>query len=380
MTEHVPSTATVHHDAPPSGTGGAAGRVLARFTPSVALTWEDSGTPQPPSFDAVSPSNGEEMSLELPHTDQPGFVDAAGNPVTDWYYKVRLWFFVDGQEYTFAPRVLRVPTGASDVDLGTIPFGNPATPAVESPSGTTLAGLTDVDLTGLADGVQLKWDAATSKWVTGAVAYRSVTDFNSGTGTTATCDIPPGTAVGDLLVFFVWNAGGPDAGPPYHVTGWVQVASIASYDGGGNYDQYLTVWIRRAQLADLDENIITFPLGNDPTNWYTIATAISGYTRISGVEPMASGADTKLIYTALPAIQTGDVLLLFAGARIGNQELAINGMTTLKSKTNDPNVSLVLARTTVTATNTEFGSPPDGAHTSGFDLATGWVGANIAIS
>ena len=127
-----PTTATVHHDAPILG--GNPGRVLARFTPSVALIWADTGTPLALNFDAISPANGEPMAIDLPHTNQTGFVDAAGNAVTGWHYNVRLWYFTNGQESTFPPHRLSVPVTKTDVDLGLINFGTPVTPAVATPN------------------------------------------------------------------------------------------------------------------------------------------------------------------------------------------------------------------------------------------------------
>jgi hypothetical protein len=130
----TPTTAMVHHDAPESSSGGDPGRVVARFTPSVALTWADTNAPLPPFFDAASPAAGEPLEIDLPHTDQSGFVDSVGRPITDWHYIVRMWQFVDGQESTFPPRRLDLPSSVSDVDLGAMDFGTPVTPAVATPN------------------------------------------------------------------------------------------------------------------------------------------------------------------------------------------------------------------------------------------------------
>jgi hypothetical protein len=123
------TTATVHHDAPVSF-GGDPGRVMARFKPSVNLIWEATGTPLARFFDAVSPANGEPLEVELPHTDQPGFVDGSGNTVNNWHYSVKVVFFKDGQRIGLPARDFQLSSGQSDVDLALIPYGVAVNPTV----------------------------------------------------------------------------------------------------------------------------------------------------------------------------------------------------------------------------------------------------------
>ena len=123
------TTATVHHDAPISF-GGEPGRVMARFTPSATLIWEDTGTPLAGFFDAVSPENGAPLEIELPHTDQSGFVDGSGNTLENWHYSVKIWFFKDGQNIGFPSRDFQLSSGQSSVDLALIPWGLAVDPTV----------------------------------------------------------------------------------------------------------------------------------------------------------------------------------------------------------------------------------------------------------
>jgi hypothetical protein len=123
------TTATVHHDAPVSF-GGDPGRVMARFKPSVNLIWEATGTPLARFFDAVSPANGEPLEVELPHTDQPGFVDGSGNTVNNWHYSVKVVFFKDGQRIGLPARDFQLSSGQSNVDLALIPYGVAVNPTV----------------------------------------------------------------------------------------------------------------------------------------------------------------------------------------------------------------------------------------------------------
>jgi hypothetical protein len=126
------TTATVHHDAPVSF-GGEPGRVMARFTPSATLVWEDTGTPLASFFDAISTKNGAPLEIDLPNTDQPGFVDGSGNTLENWHYSVKIWFFKDGQKIGFPSRDFQLPTGQTSVDLALIPWGV----AVEATSAPT---------------------------------------------------------------------------------------------------------------------------------------------------------------------------------------------------------------------------------------------------
>jgi hypothetical protein len=127
------TTATVTRDAP-SGTG----RVMARFIPSETLFWE--GAQLDLFFDAASPADGEPLEVDLPHTDQTGFTNAAGRPITDWHYTVRLWLIAEDEESTFPPRTLRLLATESSLDLAGIDFGEPVSSAAATPSTLGLTG------------------------------------------------------------------------------------------------------------------------------------------------------------------------------------------------------------------------------------------------
>lgn len=181
------TTATVHHDAPISFSGDP-GRVMANFTPSATLVWEATGTPLAAFFDAISPESGEPLEVELPHTDQAGFVDGAGNDVTDWHYSVKLWFFKDGQKISFPPRDFQLTSGQTLVDLALIPYGEAMDPTVAPQSYVTsvntltgevllpLDSLTDVTAPSPTNGQVLVWDSATSRWVNGSASGSSSLD------------------------------------------------------------------------------------------------------------------------------------------------------------------------------------------------------------
>ena len=123
------TTALVHMDAPVSFIGEP-GRLHVRITPSDSLVWEATGTPLANFFDAIAPDNGEPMEIELPHTDQPGFIDGVGNSVTDWFYSATIKYEKDGQIIHFPSRDFQIPTGQDDIDLALVPSGEAYTPSI----------------------------------------------------------------------------------------------------------------------------------------------------------------------------------------------------------------------------------------------------------
>jgi hypothetical protein len=123
------STALVHMDAPVSFIGEP-GRLYVRIQPSASLVWEETGTPLANFFDAVSPDNGLPMEIELPHTDQDGFIDGLGNSITGWFYTVTIKYEKDGQIVHFPSRDFQIPVGQTDVDLALVPSGDAFVPQV----------------------------------------------------------------------------------------------------------------------------------------------------------------------------------------------------------------------------------------------------------
>jgi hypothetical protein len=123
------STALVHMDAPVSFIGEP-GRVYVRIQPSASLVWEETGTPLANFFDAMAPDNGLPMEIELPHTDQDGFIDGLGNTITGWFYTVTIKYEKDGQIVHFPSRDFQIPVGQTDVDLALIPSGDAFVPQV----------------------------------------------------------------------------------------------------------------------------------------------------------------------------------------------------------------------------------------------------------
>lgn len=123
------TTALVHMDAPVSFTGDP-GRVHVTIASSVPLVWAATGTPFANFVDVVTPGDGQEMQVELPHTDQSGFLDSAGNSYKDWNYVVKIKYEKDGQIVHFADRAFQILQGQTSVDLALIPAGVASAPTV----------------------------------------------------------------------------------------------------------------------------------------------------------------------------------------------------------------------------------------------------------
>jgi hypothetical protein len=123
------STALVHLDAPVSFIGED-GRIHATITSSIPLVWAATGTPIGNFIENVSLDPGVPLELNLPHVDQGGFLDGAGNTVTGWSYRIEVTYEKDGQNIPFPARDFQILSGQLEVDLALIPSGEAYIPVV----------------------------------------------------------------------------------------------------------------------------------------------------------------------------------------------------------------------------------------------------------
>lgn len=122
------STALVHMDAPLSFIGEA-GRLHVEIEPSATLVWAETGTPIANFFDSMDLDEGQALEVYLPHTDQDGFLDGAGNTITGWFYTVKITYEKEGQLRVFPERDFQILTGQTSIDLALVPTGVAVTPA-----------------------------------------------------------------------------------------------------------------------------------------------------------------------------------------------------------------------------------------------------------
>lgn len=141
------TTALVYKKAPVSF-GGSQAQVLLEITPSVRLVHTVTGTPLADYVESVNPAEGGVAQVLLPHTDQPGFQDEAGNAFVNWHYTARIRYEKAGhQPKTLPLQSFQVPSGQAEVDLSLIPHGTPAIA-----TSTPILGVTSVNgQTGAAD-------------------------------------------------------------------------------------------------------------------------------------------------------------------------------------------------------------------------------------
>lgn len=136
------TTATVFKKAPVTFGGGQA-KVYLEVTPSVRLIHTETGTPLADFVEVVDPLDGDLAQVNLPHTDQSGFQDEAGNSFIDWHYTARIRFEKDSKTRHMPLQSFQIPEGLTQLDLSTIPAG-PASlptsapiPVVTSVNGST---------------------------------------------------------------------------------------------------------------------------------------------------------------------------------------------------------------------------------------------------
>lgn len=136
------STCLVFKKAPVSFGGGQA-KVYLEVTPSVRLVHTATGTPLADFLESVQPAEGGVAQMQLPHTDQPGFQDEAGNAFTNWHYTARVRYEKGNDKKHLPLTTFQIPSGQTEVDLSLIPSGAAALPTLAPmQTVTSVGGLT----------------------------------------------------------------------------------------------------------------------------------------------------------------------------------------------------------------------------------------------
>lgn len=152
------TTANVVFNTPVSFAGGAGTAVLT-IRPSQTVIHAATGVPLGPFTETVT-AVGTSGTIALPHVDQAGFVDSAGNAITNWHYKGHVMWTANG-EALVSKRAFQVLVGQSSVIFDLIPDGSEtaATVTVATQAVTSVNGGTGA-VTGLATVTQALLDAA----------------------------------------------------------------------------------------------------------------------------------------------------------------------------------------------------------------------------
>ena len=121
------TTCLVSKKAPVSFGGGQA-KVYLEITPSVRLVHSATGTPLADFIETVEPLDGGVAQVILPHTDQPGFQDEAGNAFTNWHYTARARYQKGTDTKHLPLTTFQLKSAQTEVDLSLIPTGAAALP------------------------------------------------------------------------------------------------------------------------------------------------------------------------------------------------------------------------------------------------------------
>jgi len=103
----------------------------------VRLIHTATGTPLADFIETVEPADGTPAQVLLPHTDQAGFQDEAGNAFTNWHYTARVRFEKSNDKRHLPLTTFQIPSGQTEIDLSLIPSGPAAMPTLAPIAGVT---------------------------------------------------------------------------------------------------------------------------------------------------------------------------------------------------------------------------------------------------
>lgn len=121
------STATVTVGVPVTFSGGAVKSTIT-ITPSVLLVHTATGHPLVNMVEETNTTEGVAAQFTLPHTDQAGFQDEAGNAYQNWYYTATIQYQSGKVTKPAFTKVFQLAVGQTTVDLDLLPSGSPAMP------------------------------------------------------------------------------------------------------------------------------------------------------------------------------------------------------------------------------------------------------------
>lgn len=130
------STATLTVGVPVSFSGTPLKSYIS-IEPSVSLVHIATGTPLVNLIDRLDTTEGAAGQFVLPHTDQDGFQDEAGNAYKNWYYTATIQYANNKATLPERTKTFQLATGQSVVDLDLLPSGNPAMPYTAPVAGVT---------------------------------------------------------------------------------------------------------------------------------------------------------------------------------------------------------------------------------------------------
>lgn len=136
------TTATITFGVPTTFTGAFV-RSTVSIQPSATLVHTATGTPLINFIEDVITTEGTSGQFVLPHTDQTGFQDEAGNSYQNWYYTATVTYASDKGSLPARTKTFQLTSGQTVVDLDLLPAGAPVLPyTAQTATVTSFAGRT----------------------------------------------------------------------------------------------------------------------------------------------------------------------------------------------------------------------------------------------
>jgi len=166
----------------PVSFGGGQGSVFLEVTPSVRLVHTATGTPLADFIETVTPAAGGPAQAMLPHTDQDGFQDEAGNAFKNWHYTARVRYEKGSDKKHLPLTTFQIAAGQTSIDLSLIPAGVAALP-------TSAPTAVVTSLNGVTGAVDTYAQLARDPWA----LFSGTITYTSGAPTSAAVLWPDGT-------------------------------------------------------------------------------------------------------------------------------------------------------------------------------------------
>ena len=106
--------------------------------PTARVIWAATGQPLPEFTDSFTAEAGQLGSFQVPATDQPGFIDSAGNSVTDFAYQITAsWQYGNERPIPWSKNLKPLMAQSGTIDLDLVPDG-PVSIPVTAPTAAVL--------------------------------------------------------------------------------------------------------------------------------------------------------------------------------------------------------------------------------------------------
>lgn len=198
---------------------GQGGTITLTVTPILGgnatnIVWQATGQPLVNFPMTATADATEQAQVVIPHSDQAGFVNGAGDAFSGWSYKAQIVFKGANRQQVAWTKVFQIPSGQTSIDLDLVPDGSITSPTtapielVTSVNGQTGAVTVESalpDTTGATTGDALIYGNTGPEWGPGATDA-TIAGYVTGGGETQAAlkgqiasGVDAGTAGADLM-------------------------------------------------------------------------------------------------------------------------------------------------------------------------------------